>query len=131
MKIIDLFPHRRLSEHTNIKHSYLFLNEAVYDTKITSLRKKFPDNASEIDAQLTWAKSIFKTPGQINWWCNFFGDYLENKLTTKQLGDYQFKSIDELQVELSHYFGCSYHPILTFVFNSELLRPKGRSFLHR
>lgn len=122
MKIIDLFPYRRLSEHSSIKHSYLFLNEAVYDVKLASLKKKFPDQISDIDAQLNWAKSIFKTPGQINWWCNLYGDYLENKLSTKQLGDYQFKSIDELQVELSHYFGFSYHPILTFVFDNKTVK---------
>jgi hypothetical protein len=119
MKILDLFPHRRLNEHSFIKHSYLFLNEAVYDTKIASLKKKFPESIPDIDTQVTWAKSIFKTPGQINWWCNFFGDYLENKLTTKQLGDYQFNSIDKLQTDISHYFGFNYQPILTFVFDNK------------
>jgi hypothetical protein len=86
------------------------------------LKKKFPESIPDIDAQVNWAKSIFKTPGQINWWINFFGDYLENKLTTKQLGDYAFNSIDNLQTELSHYFGFNYQPILTFVFDNKTVK---------
>jgi hypothetical protein len=122
MKIIDLFPHIQLSEHSPIKHYYQFLNEAVYDTKTTSLKKKFPESINDIDAQVNWAKSIFKTPGQINWWVNLFGDYLENKLSPKQLGDYQFKSIDNLQNDISHYFGFNYQPILTFVFDNKTVK---------
>lgn len=79
--------------------------EAAYDGMVEAMKRQFPDRADYIDQLTKWAKSSLIKQDRIVWYLRILRATLADQLGPELLGDYQFKSMQQLSMDLLHYYG--------------------------
>jgi peptide methionine sulfoxide reductase MsrB len=95
------------------------LFEAAYDSMITSMKQKFPNQTNMITQQVNWAKQSLKKADRIVWYLRIVQAFISDNLGTDLLGDYKFQSLEQLQTDITHFYGYQYAPIENYVFKSQ------------
>jgi hypothetical protein len=86
-----------------------FLIEANYDGKITALKTRYPDKATDID----WAKVYLKKADRIVWYLKLLEKYFTEP---KSIGN---RSLADLQQSLLHYIGQDIPVIQNYQFTTQ------------
>lgn len=97
--------------------AYEFITEAAYDGMITKMLNDNPDNTQVINDNLKWAKSALKKADRIIWYMRIVQGQLSGDNTI--LGDYQFKSYDQLQNDIIHFYGYQSDKIQNYQFSNQ------------
>jgi len=95
------------------------LFEAAYDSMITSMKQKFPNQTNMITQQVNWAKQSLKKADRIVWYLRIVQAFISDNLGTDLLGDYKFQSLEQLQADITHFYGYQYAPIENYVFQKQ------------
>jgi len=95
------------------------LFEAAYDSMITSMKQKFPNQTNMITQQVNWAKQSLKKADRIVWYLRVVQAFISGNLGTDLLGDYKFQSLEQLQADITHFYGYQYAPIENYVFQKQ------------
>jgi hypothetical protein len=99
--------------------AYEFIIEASYDQMIMTMRAEYPDQNQIINDNLKWAKANLKKEDRIVWFMKIVRDQLSgNNLS---LGNYQFKSFEQLQNDILHFYGYQSDQIERYQFKNQTI----------
>jgi hypothetical protein len=99
--------------------AYEFIIEASYDQMIMTMRAEYPDQSQIINDNLKWAKANLKKEDRVVWFMKIVRDQLSGNNASS--GDYQFKSFEQLQNDILHFYGYQSDQIDRYQYKNQTI----------
>lgn len=95
------------------------ISEAAYDSMVDAMMRRYPDQVDYIQGQVQWARQALKKPDRVAWYLRLLRADLDGNVPEQLLGQYQWRGIQQLGLDITHFLGFNYSPIDTYQFQRQ------------